>query len=257
MRNLRLWNSAAAVLHLVQAVVLFVLTEDTVIGIDVARFGYVEETMSVEPILVSGIEIPLTRLVVLFVGISALAHILIVTVFWSGYKRNLKQGVNPYRWYEYSVSASVMIVLIALSTGITSVGALLGIFALTAVMNLMGLVMERENDVTSDSRLRMINWRPFWIGSIAGLVPWIIIGISLITGIMAADGQVPDWVIWAFVSIFIFFNSFAVNMWLQYQEIGPWDDYLFGEKMYVVLSLVAKSALAWQVYFGMQNNPII
>ena len=39
-------------------------------------------------------------------------------------------------------------------------------------------------------------------------------------------------------------------MVLQYKKIGPWRDYLFGEKMYVVLSLVAKSALAWQIFAG-------
>jgi hypothetical protein len=44
--------------------------------------------------------------------------------------------------------------------------------------------------------------------------------------------------------------SFAVNMWLQYRRVGRWRDYLFGERVYVLLSLVAKSALAWQVFAG-------
>jgi hypothetical protein len=49
---------------------------------------------------------------------------------------------------------------------------------------------------------------------------------------------------------FVFFNILAVNMYLQYQQIGPWRDYLFGEKSYIVLSLTAKSLLAWQVFSG-------
>ncbi|MDH5294973.1 MAG: hypothetical protein OEW91_14955, partial [Acidimicrobiia bacterium] len=32
--------------------------------------------------------------------------------------------------------------------------------------------------------------------------------------------------------------------------IGRWRDYLFGERFYILLSLVAKSALAWQVFGG-------
>jgi hypothetical protein len=51
-------------------------------------------------------------------------------------------------------------------------------------------------------------------------------------------------------SLFVFFNVFAVNMFLQYRKIGPWRDYLFGERMYIFLSLFAKSALAWQVFSG-------
>jgi hypothetical protein len=51
-----------------------------------------------------------------------------------------------------------------------------------------------------------------------------------------------------FVSLFVFFNSFALNQVLQYRQAGPWRDYMFGEYVYVALSLIAKSALAWQVF---------
>ena len=53
-----------------------------------------------------------------------------------------------------------------------------------------------------------------------------------------------------FVSLFVLFFIFAVNMALQYLRIGPWRDYRFGERVYLMLSLVAKSALAWQVFAG-------
>ena len=53
-----------------------------------------------------------------------------------------------------------------------------------------------------------------------------------------------------FFSLFVFFNSFAINQVLQYRKTGKWADYLYGEKVYVVLSLTAKSALAWQVFGG-------
>ena len=50
-------------------------------------------------------------------------------------------------------------------------------------------------------------------------------------------------------SSFVFFNCFAVNMVLQYKKVGPWRDYLFGEKAYIILSLTAKALLAWQIFF--------
>jgi hypothetical protein len=37
-------------------------------------------------------------------------------------------------------------------------------------------------------------------------------------------------------------------MVLQYKQVGRWRDYLFGEKAYIVLSLTAKTALAWQIF---------
>jgi hypothetical protein len=39
-------------------------------------------------------------------------------------------------------------------------------------------------------------------------------------------------------------------MVLQYKKVGPWKNYLYGELTYIILSLVAKSLLAWQVFAG-------
>ena len=60
----------------------------------------------------------------------------------------------------------------------------------------------------------------------------------------------PGFVIGIFVSLFLFFNSFALNQWLQYRHVGQWRSYAVGEQAFLVLSLVAKSALAWQIFAG-------
>jgi hypothetical protein len=39
-------------------------------------------------------------------------------------------------------------------------------------------------------------------------------------------------------------------MWLQYKKVGKWKNYVYGEKAYIVLSLVAKSALGWIIVLG-------
>jgi hypothetical protein len=39
-------------------------------------------------------------------------------------------------------------------------------------------------------------------------------------------------------------------MFLQYKKIGHWKDYVFGERVYVLLGLVAKTALAWEIWSG-------
>jgi hypothetical protein len=80
-------------------------------------------------------------------------------------------------------------------------------------------------------------------------VPWVVIALYLWLGAMN-DSKAPDFVYWIFVSIFVFFNCFAINMVLQYKKIGPWKNYAYGELVYIILSLVAKSLLAWQVFAG-------
>jgi hypothetical protein len=144
-----------------------------------------------------------------------------------------------------------MIVVIGMLAGVWDFGTLVALFGLVAVMNLCGLLMERRNESTDET-----DWTPFWVGVLAGIVPWITIAVTFVGTVAASDGQFPEFVIYIYVSIFVFFNLFALNMALQYLEVSRWRNYLFGERTYVLLSLVAKSVLAWQVYFGTLNSPI-
>ena len=86
-------------------------------------------------------------------------------------------------------------------------------------------------------------------GCIAGAVPWVTIAIYLI-----GAAQPPGFVYGIFVSIFVFFNCFAVNQWLQYRQVGRWGDYITGERTYIALSFIAKSLLAWQIYANILAN---
>ncbi|MBH1939590.1 heliorhodopsin HeR [Mobilitalea sibirica] len=193
--------------------------------------------------------LPFGILVSAFLFVSAIAHFIIVLPGTNGiYNRGLEKGINHFRWYEYSISSSIMIVLISVLFGVYDIGALILIFAVNASMNLFGLLMEKINQFTKKS-----DWSPFIYGTIAGIAPWIVILLY------AFGNSEPDkipWFVYAIVSsYFIFFNLFPINMVLQYLKVGRWKNYLYGEKIYIVLSLVAKSILAWLVFSGvMQPN---
>ena len=160
------------------------------------------------------------------------------------YEANVARGINPARWWEYSVSASIMIVLIAMLAGVSELVAIIALFGANAAMILFGLVQEQVNVGRED-----VDWRPFIYGCVIGAVPWIAITAQLIVSTTEGDG-VPGFVIGIFISLFLLFNTFAVNMWLQYRGRGRWADPAFAERVYLILSLVAKTALAWQVYAG-------
>jgi hypothetical protein len=142
---------------------------------------------------------------------------------------------------EYSLSASLMIVLIAMLTGITDVAALIALFGVNTAMIFFGALQERYEEPGG-------SLTPFWLGCVAGAIPWIAIGVYLVSP--GTSAEPPGFVYAIFFSLFVFFNSFAVNQWLQYRRIGRWRDYLFGERAYILLSLTAKSAVAWQVFAG-------
>jgi heliorhodopsin len=137
-----------------------------------------------------------------------------------------------------------MIVLIAQLVGISDIAALVALFGVNAAMILFGWLQERYEHPGSRG------WLPFSFGSVAGVVPWVAITIYLLSPGSSSSASPPGFVYGIFVSLFVLFNVFALNQWLQYRAKGRWQDYLFGEKVYIVLSLTAKSALAWQVFAG-------
>ncbi|MCJ7769642.1 MAG: heliorhodopsin HeR [Dehalococcoidales bacterium] len=244
--RLRLYNLFMGFLHLAQAVFILILTNDFTLPITTSFVEYMPETGKLGPVTDTLINLPLGIMVAIFLLMSAIAHFAIASpgVFvW--YKNNLKRGINYARWYEYAFSASLMIVLIGMLCGLYDFAALLMAFVLTAVMNLCGLMMEVHNQTTKKT-----NWTAYIIGCIAGVAPWIAIAVYFFGSLMTAEGSIPSFVYVILPTLFVFFFSFALNMALQYKKVGPWRDYLFGERTYILLSLIAKSALAWQVFAG-------
>lgn len=237
-------------LHLLQAIIILALANSSTLPLT-TNYLTVDPLLSSNgnPALAAGTtqlgNINLAYIVVVFFLLSTIAHFVIATVYRKRYEADLKKGINKARWIEYSLSASIMMVGIALLSGMYDLSSLVMVFFLVAVMNLMGLVMEIHNQTTKKT-----NWLSYVVGVLAGIVPWIVFAIYVWGANVYGAGQIPAFVYWIYLSIFIFFNCFAMNMYLQYKKKGKWADYLYGEKVYMILSLVAKTALAWQIFAG-------
>ncbi len=243
-KGLQKFNFIMAGLHGAQALLVLVLSKSFSLPISGNYLKFNEATQTLEPATRQLFNLSLPILLVGFFLLSAFAHLIIATVYNPVYNRNLKKGMNKARWIEYALSASTMMVAISLLVGIYDLMSLVMIFVLTAVMNLMGLVMEVHNQTTEKT-----NWLSYWVGCLAGIVPWVAIAFYMWLG-ADSGSRAPTFVYWIFVSIFVFFNCFALNMVLQYKKVGKWSNYLYGERAYIILSLVAKSLLAWQVFGG-------
>ena len=130
-----------------------------------------------------------------------------------------------------------MMVLIAMLLGMCDIGALILLFAQNASRNLFGLLMEKINQNRGET-----SWISFWFATFAGLVRWVVVFMYVFGN--SDLSQVPWFVFSIFGSYFIFFNLFPINMILQYKTVGKCQDYLYGERGYIILSLIAKGVLA-------------
>jgi len=237
--DLQRWNIGLTVLHAAQAIAVLVIASDFAITVTSSFPEGPPGTRAPAPEAL--FEVRIGWAIALFLFLAALDHLLTGTVARSRYESDLRGGINRFRWVEYSFSATLMVLLISMYSGITGITAVIAIIGANVAMILFGWLQERMNPPGRATTTML----PFWFGTLVGVAPWIAISVNF-----AGAAEVPGFVYGIFVVQALFFFSFGLNQWLQYRGVWRWSDYAFGEKAYLVLSLGAKSALAWQIYGG-------
>jgi Heliorhodopsin len=237
--RLRLANVAVGLFLAAEAAAMLALSND--LSLPVFASYLTDDPVAVQGPPAAGqlFTIAIGPAVAAFLLLAAIDHLVVAAPrvhVW--YERHLDAGANYARWIEYSISASIMIVLISMFVGIRDIAALLAIFGVNTAMILFGLLMERQQKPGE------ADWSAFWFGSLVGAVPWIAIAVYTFGG----PARPPGFVYAITVVELILFFSFAVNMVLQYRQTGRWHDYLTGEISYIGLSLTAKSLLAWLIF---------
>lgn len=248
--KLRSFNLVMGILHLVQGLFMVIVTfiVDTPGETYPVYSNYLTFNRELGGLIANPqklFDIPLGIGVAIFLLLSAVAHFYLSTIGFEWYKKMLTKGMNPARFYEYALSSSLMIVLIGLLVGLNDIAAIILAFAVNASMNLFGIMMEYHNQYT-----KRVNWISFIFGCIAGIAPWIAIFLYFMGAVNSGDAKPPAFVYAIIPTLFVFFNIFAINMYLQYKKVGKWADYLYGERVYIILSLAAKTTLAWLIFSG-------
>ena len=237
--GLRRWNIGLTVLHAAQAVLILVMASDFAITVTSTYPQGPPGTRLTTP---EGLfDVAIGPAIAVFLLLAAFDHLATATFARRTYESDLRRGINRFRWVEYSLSATLMVLLIGFYSGITDITTLFAVAGANVAMILLGWLQERMNPPGRERTTMM----PFWFGTIAGIAPWIAIWVN----VLGADG-VPGFVYGIVVAELVFFFSFGLNQWLQYRQVGRWRDYLVGERTYMLLSLFAKTLLAWQVFAG-------
>ncbi len=249
--GLRKLNLVAALLSAAQGVVILLLA-DSSRGLQAVTANFLGtdklSSKGSEAVLVPAtrhlFDINIAYIVAAFLFIAAAAHLLVATRYRKKYENDLKESTNQIRWIEYSLCGSVMMIAIALLGGIFDLSALILIATLTVVMSLSGLIMEANT-----KGIKKPNWATFKIGLLSAFVLWLVFAIYLWAAEMYGSG-VPNFVYWIYGTMFVLFGCFVLNMYMQSKKRSKWASYLHAERAYIVLSVVTKAALAWQVFFG-------
>lgn len=245
LKNLKIYNTVVGLLLLAQGIIMWAISSEAVVQITTSYMKWNEFTKFPQSAVEHFADWQVGPIVATFLILSGLFLLGSAFLWREKYEAQMKKGLNTARWIEYSITSSMMIVVIALLCGVYDLSTLILLFAINTCMILFGWIMEVHNQTTDK-----VNWLSFIFGCFAGAVPWVILAMYFFNAIGSNAEAVPGFVYAIFWSLLIFFNIFAVNMVLQYKKIGKWKSYVYGEFAYVTLSLVAKALLAWQVWAG-------
>lgn len=242
--KLKRLNLIAGALHLASLLAILFLANDAKLPVNAIYLTEAPGTGNFsDPINLFNLKIG--YMVAAFMALSAFFHFFITSPAMFGkYTVGLKNHINVFRWVEYSLSSTIMIIVILQLNGTADYIALIGIAGVNVSMILFGWLQEKYTTPGDGDLL------PFWFGCIAGIVPWLATLVNILSPKGPAESTTPGFVYGIVISLFILFNCFAIVQYKQYKAQGKWANYLYGERRYIILSLVAKSLLAWQVFSG-------
>jgi len=242
--KLKRLNLIAGALHLASLLAILFLANDAKLPVNAIYLTEAPGTGNFsDPINLFNLKIG--YMVAAFLALSAFFHFLIISPAMVGkYTAGLKNHINVFRWVEYSLSSTIMIIVILQLNGTADYIALMGIAGVNVCMILFGWLQEKYTTPGDGDLL------PFWFGCIAGIVPWLATLVNILSPKGPAESTTPGFVYGIVISLFLLFNCFAIVQYKQYKAQGKWANYLRGERTYIILSLVAKSLLAWQVFSG-------
>ena len=154
--NVRKWNIGLTVLHLGQAAAVLLLTNDFAIKIlDSTPAG----PPGTEGLVTSTLfEVRIGWVMAAFLALAGLDHLLTSTFARNTYESDLMNGINRFRWAEYSISASLMVAIISMYWGILTLAALSAVVGANIAMILFGWLQEKMNP-PGRTTTTMI---PFW-----------------------------------------------------------------------------------------------
>ena len=252
----------AAIFQYMQSFILFAFSKEVTTRAPVytnfnSEYNVLSPSFGIPNPIQTG-EINMTLFSGICVLLAAIDHtITVIPYFRPKYEYYLKRNQSPYRWIEFSISASIMRVQVAQIAGVSDKHLLISIFFLSSCCILFGMIHEPLNArALAEYGEHEFNFFGLWFSFIPHLVTWSIIYCYFITGLMNGE-EPPGYVGTILFALFVLDGSFAVNFICQWKRIGSYyKDYVFGEFIFIMLSFTAKTFLAWITYGSVNSGKL-
>lgn len=266
------FNNVLAILHFAIAGAVFLIlrdvTEPDYLDFSLSDSKVVEDNPPATPfkLEVEVINSPITILqsLLFFYIFTGFTHLYYANVWKSGYIKAIDDHHNPIRWIEYGISASVMIYVVSIVSGVRDISAIIPILGANAGTMYTGYIAEeaiRKGDFHAAKHSIQLGW-----------ILQIVIYLTLFTKFTRLIGNIsdiedglgnpkyrlPPWLFFVLVPTFLYYGSFGVVSTLWYSNAkktyettgGQLPSFDGTEKWYLYLSLFSKLSLGTFIAYG-------
>ncbi|MDQ2973165.1 MAG: heliorhodopsin HeR [bacterium] len=247
--RLRNMNLAIAMIQLAQAAAV-VLLDKTQLALPVSTNYTTTDSLAslgssqvLVPATKNLLDLRLSYVLAAILVISALMHIKVATVRREHYEVGLTNETNRERWISGALVYGLMLVVVSMVIGISDKSLLLMIFGGTAVMLLSGWALERNRVLG-----QRVNPVSYLIGLMSGLAPWLVIAWYLVMTMRLGEVSYDSYVYVLVGSMALIYLALIYLHNMQLRRTGSYAVYSNVERSFILLSLIATSALTWQVF---------
>lgn len=245
---LQRWNVWLAVIFIVEAAAILLLSNPH-------SFGVTTQYLANNPLMEGHVLVAASRrlfdlnigyLVALLLLVSAAEYALVASLYRKQYESEIVRGINRLRWIQEAIVPSILFVTVALLVGIYDLSTLLMIAVLSTVLHLLASYIELKN-----AGKKTAHWAVGRTAALTGITPFIVLAVYTVSTSVYGSVHLPAYVYGVLGTLLLMFAVFTTNYILQRRGQGRWADYLFGERIYMIINIIAKSALAWQIFAGL------
>jgi hypothetical protein len=248
--TLKNFNLLAALVLLAEAVAILVMGKSITIPV-VSTYLTTDSLASnngayiLAPAIRHLFDVNIRYLVGAFMVLPALMYALQATAYKAKYQADLDTRSNRFRWTEFTLSAGLLLITVATLSGIRELSSLLMIFAFSVVVHLACLIAELI--AGRDAPILKIS---YLLAVVAGVLPWVAVALTVWGANMYGEAALPRYLYGSYAAVVVTCSAMALVTHATLAKRGRFANYEYAERAYIVLNVLAKSAVAWLIFAG-------
>lgn len=237
-------------LYLAQIILLVLFAKDFWVSITTNYLAY-DSLLSKSEQIVHGagtsrlFDLNIIWLLIFILGVSCIGNFILATRYNTKFKAGLKNGNSIFNWVIYGFVSSMLMLVLALLSGIFDISSLIMLFSINIFVYILGWIyhLRLRNDKQLAKFALMSTIK-------ATILPWAVIIIYIFGTFVFGGNSINAWIYLVYLTVLLA-QIGLIYIYNQIQnQSGKWKNILFAERAFLTVIFAWQTLVIWQVFFG-------